>query len=58
MKVNGGLINPLSIKAAPDTSVVKAEKKRFEVVKAEVERKLGGIYAVASTKTFSGINSR
>ncbi len=58
VKLNGSLLNPLSIKATPDASVAKAEKKRFEVVKAEMERKLGGVYAVASSETFSGINTR
>ena len=58
VRLNGSLINPLSIKAAPDTSVVRAEEESFKVVRAEVERKLAGVYAVASTEAFSDINSR
>lgn len=57
VKLHGRLINPLSIKATPDTSVVRAEKEGFQVVKAEVERKLAGVYAVASTEPFLDINS-
>ncbi len=49
VKLNGSLMNPLSIKAVADRSIGKGEKEEFAMVKADVKGKLAGVYAVAAT---------
>ncbi len=51
VRINNRLVNPLSIKAVPDKKVRMAEGSEFAVVKADIERKLAGVYAVAATET-------
>ncbi|MFQ5736431.1 MAG: peptidoglycan DD-metalloendopeptidase family protein [Thermodesulfobacteriota bacterium] len=51
VRLHNRLINPLRIKAVADKTVRKADGEAFALVKADVERKLNGIYAVASTAT-------